>query len=114
MTAAGLLHDMAALQPNERSQLGYKRAAKAVIALPVRVSDLVQAGTLTEVPYIGPSSARLITELVEAGTSRTVEAAVAASTQASKVASLRGLRGSFLSQFAIAQALSHPFDASIV
>ena len=45
MIAAGMLHDMAALQPNERSQLGYKRAAKAVIALPLTVRDLVAAGT---------------------------------------------------------------------
>ena len=67
MIAAGLLHDMAALQPNERSQLGYKRAAKAVIALPLTVGDLVAAGTLRDVPYIGPSSARIIMELVETG-----------------------------------------------
>ena len=92
MIAAGLLHDMAALQPNERSQLGYKRAAKAVIALPLTVGDLVAAGTLRDVPYIGPSSARIIMELVETGASSTVDAAVAASRNADKVASLRRLR----------------------
>ena len=89
MAAAGLLYDMAALQPNERSQLGYKRAAKAVIALPVTVTDLVTAGTLDDVPFVGPSSARIITELVETGTSGIVEAAVAGSRQADKVVSLR-------------------------
>ena len=35
MAAAALLYDMAALQPTERSQFGYKRAAKAIIGLPV-------------------------------------------------------------------------------
>ena len=44
---------MAALQPTERSQFGYKRAAKAVIGLPVSVADLVAAGTLREVVDAG-------------------------------------------------------------
>ena len=114
MIAAGLLHDMAALQPNERSQLGYKRAAKAVIALPLTVGDLVAAGTLREVPYIGPSSARVITELVETGASSTVDAAVAGSRQADKVASLRQLRTNFLSQVTMEQALALPRDPAVV
>jgi len=114
MIAAGLLHDMAALQPNERSQLGYKRAAKAVIALPLTVGDLVAAGTLRDVPYIGPSSARIIMELVETGASSTVDAAVAASRNAGKVALLRQLRTDFLSQVAMAQALALPRHPAVV
>ena len=106
MEAAGLLHDMAALQPNERSQLGYKRAAKAVVALPATVADLVAAGTLREVPFIGPSSARVITELVESGRSATVDAAVEVSRHADKVTALRQLRGHFLSHVAMQQALA--------
>ena len=114
MRAAGLLHDMAALQGNERSQLGYKRAAKAVIALPLPLADLVAAGTLRDVPYIGPSSARIILELVETGASSTVDAAVAASPHAAKVLSLRQLRGNFLSQQAMEQVLAQPGDAALV
>jgi putative hydrolase len=114
MRAAGLLHDMAALQGNERSQLGYKRAAKAVVGLPLPVSELVAAGTLRDVPYIGPSSARVITELVETGGSATVDAAVAASPHAAKVASLRQLRTNFLSQVAMVQALAEPSEDAIV
>jgi histidinol phosphatase-like PHP family hydrolase len=114
MVAAGLLQDMAALQGNERSQLGYKRAAKAVVALPLTVTDLVIAGTLRDVPYIGPSSARIIMELVETGGSAAVEAAVAASSHAAKVASLRLLRENFLSQVAMEQALAQPLDPAIV
>ena len=67
MAAAALLHDMAALQPTERSQFGYKRAAKAIVGLPVPVSELVSAGSLRDVPFIGPSSARIIDELVDQG-----------------------------------------------
>jgi histidinol phosphatase-like PHP family hydrolase len=105
---------MALLQPNERSALGYKRAAKAVVALPLLVSDLVVAGTLRDVPFIGPSSARVVTELVETGASQTVEAAVAASRNRDKVAAARQLRQHFLSQFAMLQALAHPLDRSTV
>jgi histidinol phosphatase-like PHP family hydrolase len=114
MTAAGLLYDMAALQGNERSGLGYKRAAKAVVALPVLVSDLIAAGSLREVPFIGPSSARVITELVESGASVTVDKAVAASKHADKVIAARRLRDSFLSHVAMAQALARRLDPSIV
>ena len=49
LEAAGLLYDMAALQPTPRSQFGYKRAAKAIVYLPMPVSDLVVAGTLVGV-----------------------------------------------------------------
>lgn len=111
---AGLLHDMAALLGSARSQLGYKRAAKAVIALPVSLADLVEAGSLRDVPFIGPSSARILTELVETGTSQTVSSAIAGSKHAGKIESLRGLRSNFLSQFAMEQALAAPLDPAIV
>jgi putative hydrolase len=114
MIAAGLLHDMAALQGHKQSELGYKRAAKAVIGLPMPVSDLVQAGTLREVPFIGPSSARVITELVETGSSKTVDATVAASAHAPKVLTLRQLRSDFLSQFAMEQAIGLPAGPEVV
>lgn len=101
MRAVGLLYDMAELQDVERARFGYKRAAKAIVGLPVRVSDLVEAGSLREVPFIGPSSARIITELVETGQSATVNAAVAASRKAPQVAAKRLLRGNYLSQAAM-------------
>jgi histidinol phosphatase-like PHP family hydrolase len=114
MIAAGLLHDMALLQPNERSQLGYKRAAKAVVTLPVLVSDLVSTGRLREVPFIGPSSARIITEVVETGASATVTGAVAASAHAGKVTAARALRAHFLSHVGMEQALALRLAPSIV
>jgi putative hydrolase len=99
--AVGLLYDMAELQTAERAKFGYKRAAKAVVGLPVQVSDLLEAGTLREVPFIGPSSERIIRELVETGHSATVESAVAASRKAQQVAAKRQLRGNYLSQAAM-------------
>jgi histidinol phosphatase-like PHP family hydrolase len=106
LRAAALLYDMAALQPTERSRFGYKRAAKIVVALPVSVADAVASGTLRDIRFVGPSSARIITELVETGRSPTVDDAVARSTQASRVAESRRTREHFLSAFAMQRALT--------
>jgi histidinol phosphatase-like PHP family hydrolase len=114
MAAAALLHDMAALQSTERSQFGYKRAAKAIIRLPVSVAELVASGTLRDVPFVGPSSARIIGELIAEGRSATVDAAVAKAPPSSKVLSLRQFRGGYLSHFAMQQALSAPLGDAIV
>ena len=114
MAAAALLYDMAALQSTERSQYGYKRAAKAIVGLPVAVADLVAAGTLRDVEFVGPASARIVTELVEEGRSPTVEAALAKSTKASQVVSLRQFRESYLSHLALQRALAAPLGAGTV
>lgn len=114
MVAAALLYDMAALQPTERSQFGYKRAAKAIIGLPVSVADLVSAGTLRDVDFVGPASARIISEVVEQGRSPTVETAVAQSARASQVTSRRHFRAAYLSQLAMQQALTASLGADVV
>jgi histidinol phosphatase-like PHP family hydrolase len=114
MAAAALLHDMAALQPNERSQFGYKRAAKAIIGLPVSVADLVAAGTLREIEFVGPASARIVTEVVQQGQSPTVEAAIARSVTPSLVMSRRQYRHAFLSHFALQQVLNARARKSVV
>jgi putative hydrolase len=114
MAAAALLYDMAALQPTERSQFGYKRAAKAIIGLPVSVADLVAAGTLREIEFVGPASTRIVTEVVQQGRSPTVEAAMAKSSKPSQVTVRRQYRGAYLSHFALQQALSTPLGKGIV
>lgn len=114
MTAAALLYDMAALQPTERSQFGYKRAAKAIIGLPVSVADLVAAGTLGEIAFVGPASTRIVTEVVQQGRSPTVEAALANSARPSQVTSRRQYRAAYLSHFALQQALTAPLQKSTV
>jgi putative hydrolase len=114
MAAAALLYDMAALQPTERSQFGYKRAAKAIIGLPVSVADLVATGTLSDVEFIGPASTRIVTEVVQYGRSPTVEAAIAKSTRPSQVTTRRQYRAAYLSHFALQQALTAPLHKSVV
>ena len=105
---------MAALQPTERSQLGYKRAARAIVWLPVSVVDLVAARSLQEIPFVGPSSARIITEFVEQGRSPTVEAAIEKSGKASQLASRRLFRDNFLSAHAMQAVLALELGPDIV
>jgi histidinol phosphatase-like PHP family hydrolase len=114
VAAAGLLYDMAALQPSERSRFGYKRAAKAIVYLPVSVSDLVAADSLREIPFVGPASARIVTELVQQGHSPTVEAAVAKAGKVAVVEKVRALRDGYLSHFVMAQALAADLGPGIV
>jgi histidinol phosphatase-like PHP family hydrolase len=114
LEAAALLYDMAALQPTERSRFGYKRAAKAIARLPVLVSDLVAAGTLREVPYVGPASERIITEFVRTGASPTLEAAIATSGTRAAVVAKRALREGYLSHAMLAQALEAPAAPGVV
>lgn len=105
---------MAALQPTERSSFGYKRAAKAIAALPVHVAELVAAGSLREVPFVGPASERIITEFVTQGASPTVEAAVAKAGKQSVVDEKRALRDGYLSHANLAAALVAPAGAGVV
>lgn len=112
--AAGLLYDMAALQSAERSRFGYKRAAKAIAALPASVADLVESGVLRDVPFIGPASVRILTEFVTEGRSPTVEAAVAQSKRRSELEKVRLLRANFLSQHAMEQVMAMRLPRGIV
>jgi putative hydrolase len=114
LEAASLLYDMAALQESERSGLGYKRAARAVAGLSDAVADRVRSNTLREVPYVGPSSAGIVTEFVEHGHSPTVDAAVARSGKTSQIRNLRKLREGFLSHHILQQALDVELGGEIV
>jgi putative hydrolase len=96
---AALLRDFAAIQKSKQSMRGYKRAASAILALKEPIESLLQPdGTLRKIPNIGPSSTRVILEVLQTGTSPTVEQAIAASGQASDIERRRDLRGHFLSR----------------
>ncbi len=115
IVAAGLLHDMAILQSSERSAFGYKRAAKALAAGVDRsVVDLIEEGILRDVPFVGPSSERIVRELVQSGESATVAAAVAASPKRNEVEKRRRFRRAYLSRHSLRIALDAPLESSIV
>lgn len=105
---------MAALQSAERSRFGYQRAAKAIAGLPESVADAVANGTLRDIPFVGPASARIIAELIEKGSSPIVEAAIATSGKARELESKRLLRARYLSHFALQRALDAPAGRGVV
>ncbi|HJZ75839.1 MAG TPA: DNA polymerase/3'-5' exonuclease PolX [Vicinamibacterales bacterium] len=96
---AALLRDFAAIQKSKQRRWGYQRAAAALLALEEPIESLVQPdGTLRKIPNIGPSSTRVILEVLQTGTSATIERAIAESGQGTDVERRRDLRGHFLSR----------------
>jgi histidinol phosphatase-like PHP family hydrolase len=115
IVAAGLLHDLAILQSSERSSFGYKRAAKALAAgIDRSVVDLIEEGTLRDVPFVGASSERVVSELVATGASATVDRAVATSAKRGEVEKRRKFRRAYLSRHTMRLALDAPLPPSIV
>lgn len=115
IVAGGLLHDLAILQGSERSSFGYKRAAKALAAgIDRSIVDLIEEGTLRDVPYVGAASERVVSELVETGDSESVERAVSGSTKRSEVETRRKFRRAYLSRHAMRLALDATLPSSIV
>ena len=115
IVAAGLLSDLAILQSSERSAFGYKRAARALAAGVDRsVVDLIEEGTLRDIPFVGAASERVVSELVRTGESPTVNAAVAASAKRTEVEKRRQFRRAYLSRHALRLVLDAPLPKSVV
>jgi putative hydrolase len=106
--AAGWLFDYAALQEGERRRQAYTRAAYAVLGTTEPIDELHRAGELQSLRYVGPSSARILQEVIETGVSATVEAAIAARGGGDAVAEGRSLRSGFLSMAAAERVLAEP------
>jgi len=69
---SGYLRDLAYAQSTKPRMFGYKRAAAAIFHLERSLVDLVRehGGELPRIPGIGPSSARIIREVLEGLASR--------------------------------------------
>jgi putative hydrolase len=105
----GYLRDLAFAQSSQQKMFGYKRAASAILALDVPLTDLLQPdGTLPRISGIGPASSRVIREILETGTSPTVDQAVAGSERRADIERRRSLRRHFLSRAEVRRILSEP------
>lgn len=108
-----LLRDLAFAQTSQQKMFGYKRAASIILALEQPLTALRRPdGTLPKIPGIGPASLRVITEVLETGTSPTVERAVAESARREDIQRRRRLRAHFLSRAEVARILSDPHSSS--
>jgi histidinol phosphatase-like PHP family hydrolase len=102
----GLLRDLAAVQQSKQSRWGYARAADAIAALAAPIESFLQPdGTLRKIANVGPSSTRVILEVLETGGSATVERAISESGKAGDIEKSRELRGTFLSRAEVVAVL---------
>lgn len=114
----GYLRDLAFAQSSQQKMFGYKRAAAAILSLEPPLTDaLTASGELPRIPGIGPGSARVIHEILETGSSSTVEQAIEMSERRADVLRRRALRQHFLSRAEVHrvlndEALSGPSVAS--
>ena len=100
------LRDLASIQSDRHKVHGYKRAASAVFWLDDDMTSLRdRSGALPKIPGIGPSSLRIVNEVLDTGESPTVERAVAASGKTAQVAGRRSLRTGVLSRAAVLRVL---------
>jgi putative hydrolase len=105
----GLLRDLAFVQTSPQRTFGYKRAASVVLTLEHPLTELRHPnGTLTKIPGIGPASSRVILEVLDTGTSATVELAVERSGRADEIRQRRALRTHFLSRAEVVRILTDP------
>src|SRR5215471_5893836 len=105
---AALLRDFAAIQTSKQRRWGYQRAAAAILALEDPIESYVQPdGTLRKIANIGPSSTRVILEVLLTGTSATIERAIAESGKSGDIERRRDLRGNFLSHAQVLAALKN-------
>ena len=105
----GYLRDLAFAQSSQQKEFGYKRAAAAILALDLPLTDLVGAdGALPKISGIGPGSARVIREILETGRSPTVEQAIDGSGRRVDIEKRRQLRQHFLSRAEVRRVLSDP------
>ena len=86
---------------------GYKRAAAAILRLETALTELRNSkGTLPKIVGIGPGSLRVIHEILESGSSVTVERAIDASGQREDIERRRTLRRHFLSRAEVVRILN--------
>jgi histidinol phosphatase-like PHP family hydrolase len=105
----GLLRDLAFIQTSDQKTFGYKRAAAAVLGLEEPLSALVGPdGSLRKIAGIGPASSRVIREVLDTGTSASVDAAVARSGRAAEIERRRRRRRHFLSRAEVLRVIRDP------
>jgi putative hydrolase len=112
---ARLLRDLASVQTSKQSKWGYARAAETIEALSEPIESFLQDdGTLRKIPQVGPSSSRVILEVLQTGASPTVAKAIAESGKAAQfdkqlaAGAAEGVSTTFLSRSEVLDALKNP------
>jgi putative hydrolase len=105
-SVAAALQDLSAVQPSTHRERAFARAARAIFSLDRPLTDLRDThGALPRIAAVGPSSLRVILEVLDTGRSETVERAIADRGAGAEVDRRRRLRDRFLSRAAVIAAL---------
>jgi histidinol phosphatase-like PHP family hydrolase len=113
-TIAALLQDLATAQTSPQRRWAYERSAAAIRDLDKPVQAYLQKdGSLKKIRHVGPSSTRVILEVLETGTSLIVEQAVKASGRDDAAERSRGLRANFLTRSQVLAALRKPVPGGV-
>jgi histidinol phosphatase-like PHP family hydrolase len=103
---SGMLQDLASVQTVRQRAWGYKRAAAAVWRLERQLPELVaRDGSLAKIPFVGPSTTRVILEVLDTGRSETVDRAIAETAKGAEIKERRSLRSGFLSRAEVVRIL---------
>jgi putative hydrolase len=103
---SGYLREMAFVQSSRQKAFGYKRAAAAVASIETPLSEFIGAGgDPTKIHGIGPSSARIIREVLESNASPSVERAIDESGRRADIKRRRELSHHFLSRAQVLRIL---------
>lgn len=112
---SGVLRDLAAAQTDKFKARGFKRAASAVMSLDRPIDSLVgPAGALPDLPNIGPSSRKVIEEVLRTGTSTRMQQEVATSRRGHEITRGRERGGQFLSRVEVQRVLDTPAAPGVV
>jgi histidinol phosphatase-like PHP family hydrolase len=113
-TIASQLQDLATVQTSPQRRRAYERAAAAIRDLEEPVQAYLQNdGSLRKIRHVGPSSTRVIREVLETGTSQIVAQAIKASGRDDAAERSRGLRTNFLTRSQVLAALREPVPGGV-
>jgi histidinol phosphatase-like PHP family hydrolase len=108
---AEVLRELAAVQTSRQRKWAYTRAAEAVADLPTSIESFVLPdGTLRKIANVGPSSTRVIMEMLTTGASPTAAGAIAEGGKAAVIeegAQGGAARGTFLTGAEVQAALKN-------
>jgi putative hydrolase len=93
---AGVLFDLASIQSSKFRRSAYHGAGEAILGLDAQLDTLrASDGKLPRIPSVGPSSLRIVEEVLATGTSATADRAIAESPKSAEVTERheRGMHG---------------------
>jgi histidinol phosphatase-like PHP family hydrolase len=111
---AAQLQDLAAVQTSPQRRWAYERAAAAIRDLEEPIQTYLQKdGLLRKIRHVGPSSTRVILEVLATGTSQIVEQAVKAIGRDAAIERSRAWRANFLTRSQVIAALRAPAPGAV-